>query len=33
MDSKLISAAVDRAIVDVDLYSKENDLTKNLSGG
>jgi energy-coupling factor transporter ATP-binding protein EcfA2 len=33
MDSKLISAAVDRAIVDVDLYEKENDLTKNLSGG
>ena len=33
MDSKLINDAVNRAIVDVDLYSKENDLAKNLSGG
>ena len=33
MDSKLINDAVDRTIIDVDLYSKENDLAKNLSGG
>ena len=33
MKSELITAAVNKAIVDVDLYSKESDLVKNLSGG